>query len=72
MYDKDQTFESRINGIIVHRKGMSIERKSVEFLGPELASHVTGYAIGDSVLDDELRYCEEPEHFDFRYNNSCL
>ena len=66
LYDKSETFDKRRNGIMVHRGGMSVYRMPVAFLGPDLSPHVTGYAIAEQELDEEMRECEEPEHFDFR------
>ncbi|AFS83377.1 hypothetical protein [Candidatus Nitrosopumilus sediminis] len=67
-YDKERTFDERYRGIAVQRAGMNICRLSLEELGPNLSTHITGYVTCERNFDHEMRRCEGQEHYDFMWN----
>lgn len=68
IYDPDKIFDQRYKGIAIQRAGMNVCRINVsDFIGPELAKHITGYVTCERDFEIEMRKSEGVEHYSYSW-----
>jgi hypothetical protein len=68
LYDPNRTFDDRQRGISIQRDGMSVCHHDTEQLGDDLSKHITGFAIFEDKIEEEMREMEGLEHYTYRWN----